>query len=258
MKQLKQTIMKTLIKILVIVLIVFFWFNSCRTGYVKQQGKVYYKYINGGDWTMEKELVDSADAATFTTIKTKLNLSLGKDKDHVFKNPFILRFADPNTFEQVKEYYWKDKNYVFLIGVDFGRNDFRVQGADPKTFVLMTYPWSKDANHVYYYDDSINEVSTNTFIAIDEHWGKDGRYYFQHSLKIDSVDYNEAEVVSSDYIKDKKHVFFHNKLVKDANPNTFKADGAGFFGHDDKYMFDEEKNKGPITEEYRNTYINQK
>jgi hypothetical protein len=250
--------MKTLIKILVIVLILFFWFNSCRTGYVKKHGKVYYKYIHGGNWTMVSDLIDSADAATFTTIETKLNLSLGKDKDHVFKDPFILRFADPNTFEQVKEYYWKDKNYVFLIGVDFGRNDFRVVGADPKTFVLMTYPWSKDANHVYYYVDSLEKVNPNAFISIDEDWGKDGRYYYLHTSKIDLVVYDEAVVVSKDYIKDKEHVFYHDKLVKDANPKTFKADGAGFFGHDDKYMFDEEKNTGPITEEYRNTYINQK
>jgi hypothetical protein len=44
----------------------------------------------------------------------------------------------------------------------------------------------------------------------------------------------------------------------DANPKTFKADGVGSFGHDDKFMFDWEKNKGPITEQYRQTYIDKK
>lgn len=45
----------------------------------------------------------------------------------------------------------------------------------------------------------------------------------------------------SDYIKDKNSVYFQNKLVQDADSKTFKADGAGAFGHDDKFMFIGEK-----------------
>ena len=46
-----------------------------------------------------------------------------------------------------------------------------------------------------------------------------------------------------------------NEQVSGANLRTFKADGIGWFGHDDKNMFDWAENKGPITEKYRKTYI---
>ncbi len=167
---------------------------------------------------------------------------------------FLLEDADPNSFEQVNEYFWKDKNYVFLLG--YGINETKINGADPQTFkVIENYQWSMDKNNVYFMFDKLNEVNTKTFIAIDQDWGKDNKNYYHHNLRVDSLDYSSARIISPDYISDRNRVYFRNLIVKDANPKTFKADGAGFFGHDDKFMFDYEKNEGPITEQYRKTYI---
>lgn len=213
---------------------------------------------------MENTLVKDADTETFETIKNDINKNLGKDKNNVFKDASILEHADPNTFEQVKEYYWKDKNNVYLL--QFGGTDNRIENADPKTFkVIKGYNWTHDKNNVYYEFDKLYEVNPNKFVAINENWGKDNQYYYYHNLRLDSLDYESAEIVNtyfmegsatpSDYIKDKKNVFFQNRLVKDANPLTFVADGVGTFGHDDKYMFSWEKNEGPITDQYKKTYI---
>lgn len=95
-------------------------------------------------------------------------------------------------------------------------------------------------------------------MAIDKDWGKDNRFYYYHNLRLDSLDYMTAKIISPYYIKDKSRVFFQDTLVNDANPKTFKVDGVGSFGHDDKYMFDWAKNEGPITEQYKKTYIDKK
>jgi hypothetical protein len=248
-------------------LLILFFLTGCHSGYEEKDGKVYHKWIHGGNWTKEYSLMEEADATSFTTIKHDLNIDLGKDKNHVYKDGSIIGQANPSTFEQVKEYYWKDAHHVFLL--QFGGTNCVIQNADPRTFqVIDNNLWAKDNVNIYYGFDKLSDVNTEEFVANNEEWGNDKSYYFYHNLRLDSLDYESAEIVNSyfmeepartsDYIKDKNHVFFQNRLVKDANPLTFVADGIGTFGHDDTYMFDWEKNVGPITEQYRKTYIEKK
>lgn len=239
---------------------------SC-SGYTKKDGKIYLRSSNEARIGVNYAEVKSADYKTFKVINHNLNIDLALDKKHVFIGASILEYADPNSFEHIKEYYWKDKKNVYLL--QFGRTDGRILNADPLTFqVIKNFLWSYDRNTVYYEFDKLEKVTPNRFVAIDENWGKDNRYYYYHNLRLDSLDYESAEIVNSycmkeparpsDYIKDKNHVFFQNKLVKDANPLTFVADGVGTFGHDDQYMFNWETNEGVITEQYKKTYIDKK
>lgn len=228
--------------------------TSCQSGYEEEQGKIYYKWIHGGNWTMKKSLLKEADASSFTTIKHNLNIHLGKDKNHVFKNAFLLEHVDPNTFKQVDGYYWKDKNYAYLL--QFCSTDCRIKASDPETFVVFKgYNWAKDKNNIYFELNKLREANAESFVVIDVDWGKDNEFYYYHDTRLGLLHYDSAEVVSPYYIKDKDNVYFRSTLVKGANPKTFKADGIGSFGHDDKNMFDGVKNKGSITEQYRRTYI---
>lgn len=231
--------------------------SCCHSGYEEKDGKIYLKWIHGGNWTKEYSLVKDADAKTFQTIKHNTNLNLGKDKNNVFKDTKILEKADPMTFEQVFEYYWKDKNNVYLL--QFGGNDCIIKHADPKTFeFLKNELWSKDKNHIYFKFEKLENVNPNDFIVINKDWGKDNNFYYYNNLKLDSLDFQSAVIVSASYIKDKNNVYYQNKLVNGANTKSFKADGVGSFGHDDVNMFEWDKNKGKITEQYRRTYINNK
>ena len=236
--------------------LIIIFLTSC-SGYTKKDGRVYLRSSNEASIGIKYTEVENADYETFKIINHNLNIDLAKDKKHVFKGASILEKADPNTFEQVKEYYWKDKNLVYLLR--FGGTECKIQNADPKTFtVIKAYLWSKDKNNVYYELDKLTDINPKAFIAIDEDWGKDDSFYYYHNLRLDSLDYKTAEIVSPNYIKDKRRVFFENILVNDANPKTFKPDGIGSFGHDDKFMFDWEKNVGPITVQYKKTYIDKK
>lgn len=233
-------------------------FISSCTGYTKKDGKVYIRHSKILSRIGVQYLeVKNADCETFEVIKNNLKIDLALDKNYVFLNTSILELADPNTFEQVKGYYWKDQKNVYLL--QFGSVNARIIDADPKTFEVFNNDlWSKDKNHIYYRVDKVMEVESKSFVLIDEDWGKDDDFYYYHNHKLYSLDYKSAKIVSPYYIKDKNCVFFRNTLVKDANPKTFKADGIGWFGHDDKYMFDWGENKGPITEQYKRKYIDKK
>lgn len=237
---------------IIVALVLLMLFTSCQNKYEEKDGQIYYIWVNGGTMAKENTLVKNADAASFETIKTGTKFSLGKDKKHVFFNAYVLENADPSTFINIQTSYFKDKNNVFVLQ---GTNvDARIIDADPKTFkILKEFSWTRDKNHVFYGRHKLEDINLQTFEVIDENWAKDGRHYFFNETKIDSLDYGTAEIVGANYIKDKKNVFYQNKLMKDANPATFKA-GNYSSGYDETYRYSFEKVVGLITEEYKNAH----
>ncbi|MCR9228458.1 MAG: DKNYY domain-containing protein [Flavobacteriaceae bacterium] len=234
-----------------------FSFTGCQnnSGYEEKNGKVYYKWVNGGNYKTEYTLVEAANPTTFEVIKQNLKVHLARDENHVFINAKVIDGADPSSFEQIKDYYWRDKNQVFLLSTDDQKYHV-IDGADPDSFeVIVNHYWSKDKLNVFYSATKLPDVSSSEFEAIDNHWGKDNDHYYYHSFRLGLLDYRTAEIINAYYIKDKDQVFFGNKLVQGADPKTFQVNKLEYFGHDDKNMFQWEKNKGPITEEYKNTYI---
>nr|WP_304621770.1 DKNYY domain-containing protein [Pontibacter harenae] len=224
------------------------------SGYTKKDGKVYLRSSNEARIGVRYLEVENADYSSFDVINHNTNLDLAKDKNHVFIGTSILADAEPSAFEHIKEYYWKDNNHVYLLR--FGDTDCKIKQADIRTFeVIDDNLWAKDKHHIYYGFDKLNGADPKKFKAIDEDWGKDDSFFYWHELRIDSLDYASAIILSPYYIKDKQHVYYNDRLVEGANASAFVPDGVGSFGHDDKNMYDREKNEGPITEQYRRTYI---
>jgi len=228
-----------------------------HSGYEERNGKVYHKSIHGGSWSKEFTLVEDADPKTFETIETNLSIDLGKDQFHVFIDGYVIEGADPITFEQVKEYYWKDKNAVYLFG--YGRIGSEIiEQADPNSFkVLNITDWASDKHNIYYMYSKLPDLNIDKFKPLSTDWGRDDKNYFYHDQRVDNLDYASAIILSAYYIKDDKHVFCRNEIVIDADPITFKPDGNGSFGHDKNYVFEWGKKKGPITDLYRKKYFDE-
>lgn len=229
--------------------------SSCHSGYTEKDGKIYFKWIHGGRWTKEYSLVEGADPETFSTINHSTNSYLAKDKNHVYLEASVLAFADPATFEQIRDYYWKDKNHVFSL--QFGGDTCVIKDADPATFELLgNYHWARDKQHVYFKFDKLKNCQVSQFTAIDKEWGKDNKHYFYNNKPVNLLDYPSARILSPYYIADKFHVFCQDSLIPDADVKTFmvEPDCDGSFGHDKSNMFNWYTNEGPITPEYRQTY----
>ena len=179
--------------------------TSC-SGYSKKDGKVYLRSSNEARLGVAYTEIKEADHETFKVIKNDQHLNLAKDKNHVFKGASILEHAEPNSFEQIKGYYWKDHKNVYLL--QYGDTDCRIPNADPASFeVINGYQWAKDKDHAYYEFDKLDDMEPKAFKAIDEDWGKNEHSYYYHNLRVDSLDYHTAEIVSPYYIKDRNSVF---------------------------------------------------
>ena len=227
------------------------------SGYTKKDGKVFLRNSDEAHIGVKYIELKKADYKTFIEIENNTNLYLAKDKRYIYVDGSILIGADPRTFKQIKEYYWKDKNYVYLLG--YGNEVSKINSADISSFYLLDNNlWAKDKKSIFYGSEKLEFVNRDKFIVINENWGKDDKYFYWQNLKLESIDFKTAEILNLNFIKDKYNVFFHNEIVIGCDASTFRTDGIGYNGHDNKNMFDGTTNLGPITDEYRKMYIEEK
>lgn len=201
-------------KILIISIISLFIFSSCRKGYVVENNKVYYEYWNEGTG-QNKSLIETANAETFKTLEFNCNcdFKFAKDQKHLYIDGQPIRDIDPNTFKFIGNYLFKDKDSVYFFGFYNNLNDCAIKGINPKNIKLLQYPWSKSGNILIHGNDTLLLHDIDNFIIIDEDWGKT-----------------------------KKHIINQNKIVKGADPKTFKVINS-YSGKDDRneYEFGEIK-----------------
>ena len=160
------------IRQIIIIILTTLFFTSCRLGYKIETDGVYYETWNEGNG-YKKRLIEQADAKTFQKLNFDCNLNFGKDKNHLFIDGELIKSIDPNTFEYIGNYIFRDKDSAYFFGFHNGDlNDCVIKGVNPDKIELIKYPWSKAENllingkYAVYIDD-IDE-----FVPIDDDWGK--------------------------------------------------------------------------------------
>lgn len=95
--------------------------------------------------------IDEADPTTFELLYNSYpdDLSIGKDKNNVYKKNKIIEGADVETFvwigdieSSVQNWYAKDKNHAYYYGEP-------IKESDPNTFTVVAPLISKDVKYVY-------------------------------------------------------------------------------------------------------------
>jgi len=118
---------------LVIILLI-----SCDTGYQQENNKWVWISYNEAVGKSVSEI----DEHDFESFKVLENENYAKDLNSVFYTGSKILFADPNTFEIIRNGYSRDKNRVYL-------DNELVVLADPKTFKLLEFPYSKDDSNIF-------------------------------------------------------------------------------------------------------------
>jgi hypothetical protein len=79
-------------------------------------------------------------------------------------------FLDLNTFISYKTCnFEKDKNYVYFYrSSSDGLMRFIVRRADPKTFEGMIGRWGKDSKHVFYETTIVEQADLNSFVVLKD------------------------------------------------------------------------------------------
>lgn len=120
---------------------IFFFFKSCRTGYVK----------NNGDWfwaTYDEShgkryhWIEGIDQKSFKVLS---NINFAIDKEHAYFQGKLIDKANPSHFQPLTDNtygYAKDGDHVFF-------DNAIIINADPLSFEVLDFPYSRDKNDVY-------------------------------------------------------------------------------------------------------------
>lgn len=228
-------------------------FAGCTLGYKNDGKEVTWNSWNEG-WGQTSFKVD-ADPKTFKS----LSGGYGRDSRHVFFMGGIIDGADPTTFKTHKDGYACDKNQAYYCGGALNGSDGKsfqslgevyardksqvyfdgeiIESADPESFEVHTYCLTEDKSDFYWLGKAVNVQDKSTFTVLGNKdsqrtsWAKDryNGYFLENRSVIHGIDYDsfhpvaeKAHLYSGCYAADKNRVYFTDKIVKGADPSSFR------------------------------------
>lgn len=216
-----------------------FWFiifsilTSCRRGYKLEGNKVYYESWNEGSG-QNKRLIEQADAKSFheLTIKSEADFELGKDKNHLFIDGVLINNIDPESFDFIGNYIFRDKDSAYFFGSFSELNECVIKGVNPNHIKLIKYPWAKADNLLIHGRGSIYLDDIDDFKPIDEDWGKTNKYVLNGNHILYDADVSTFKVISGFQGKDKNFNYEFGAIsegdFKKANYKSFDFDNKDF------------------------------
>ncbi len=228
-------------------------FAGCTLGYKNDGKEVTWNSWNEARGQMSFKV--DADPKTFKSLKG----SYGRDSRHVFFRGGIIDGADPNTIKILKDGYACDDKQAYYcgdalngsdgktfqsLGERYARDKFRVyfdgeamENTDPVSFEVHTYYLTEDKKDFYWLGKELNVQDKTTFTVLGDkdsrctRWAKDryNGYFMEDGSVIRGIDYasfhpvaEEVHLYSGCYAADKNKVYYRNKIVKGADPASFK------------------------------------
>ena len=222
-------------------------FTIISEGYAKDEKRAYFKGIG----------FDVQDLATLEVI----NARFVKDKTQVYFERKPIKGSDVHSFRVLNNYYAQDAQRAYyynfanelysgihpipcnsasfaLLDYPYSKDNASVfyvfdkmMGADASTFTILKNGYSKDAKSVFFSSKKIAEVDAATFTVImnpdaysleDACYGKDKTNVFMKERKIQVADIPTFKILGFGYTSDSKNVYYTGKIVKNADPNSFK------------------------------------
>ena len=181
------------------------------SGYYVRLTKVYY-YPGFG--LSQAFVIKGADPFSFEIIDS----TYAKDKAHVYYNGVQIPDSDPATFELLDFTYARDTRHVYLNGQIFNN--------DPAHFENISGNIYRDSQYIYWNGSSISEDPQN--LVVLGSFGfytylKDSQTVFVNGNPINSADPNMFQVINEGYSRDSKNAFYFDELIADADVATFEA-----------------------------------
>jgi hypothetical protein len=167
--------------------------------------------------------------------KIKFDQNYSKDSNNVYYmyshgEKSTLVGADSLTFEQINEFWAKDKNSIY-------NNGRKIDGVDMQTFqIINNSVFAKDKNNVYfpnYIDKGEVKFDAQTFEILSGTYLRDKNQIVSlfkaggasELIQITQVDIDTFQAVGGAFGKDKNHVYYDNKIINGADLETFKSTG---------------------------------
>lgn len=220
-------------------------------GYAKDGKQAYFK---GKGFEVK-------DVATLSVISARFV----KDKYQVYFDQSLVKGADAGSFRVLNDCYARDTDRIYYFGhpgdLYKGIHEIPCQAA---SFTILDYPYSKDANAVFYLYTRIKNADAASFSIIGNNFSRDKDHVYSganvlagadaatfmippHDGTADDMNYSKdkyhvywkdkgfpvADVAAFaplklDYATDGRDVYHKSRIVKGADPATFKVYDHGY------------------------------
>jgi len=188
-----------------------------------------------------------ADVSTFQELRD----GWAKDKDFVYRDGQKQAYVDidPKTLRVISPYVL-DKDNVWTSNL---RTIDKITNADVKSFTVLkgiNYPYlegpyAKDKNTAYYYSNVIQNADVNSLVFLGGEYAKDKNRVYKRGEVLPDVDTDSFVFVGNYYTKDKNQVFYEDeKLDIEIDPASFEFIYYSIIKDDKRvYFFNYDENK---------------
>lgn len=152
-----------------------------------------------------------------TTNSDKLDNGFVKKGDTIWFHDVALENVDPNTFELVDDYFFKDKDRVhfyetYRVSQDYFTSKRKrylpLENADPASFVVLGEGYAKDNSTAWYLDRAFKVEDLESLTVLNHHFIKDNKTAYLDRKTIGGSDGKTFEVISDHYAKDFKKYYY--------------------------------------------------
>ncbi len=216
----------------------------------KEYGFNYWKIEDGYVWHQGRKL-RKADPESFEVRSDHSQIFIARDKNNVFHAWSLMKNIDRDTFEEIANGYWVDKNLAYcehetsikplkgkdvgnfkFIGGPYARDSiFAYYGgralrncANPLNLKLMTSDdcwYVGDGCAVYYDGAEIKGVDSSSWKKLKGGFSCDNKNVYFGSKKLPSVKLDTWKTINGSYSRDEKNVYCMNLKLKEADPSTW-------------------------------------
>lgn len=166
-------------------------------------------------FTSCKSKKDNSKSNTATS--DKLDNGFVKKGDTIWFHDEALENVDPNTFELVDDYFFKDKYRVhfyetYRVSQDYFTSKRKrylpLENADPSSFMVLGDGYAKDNSTAWYLDRAFKVEDLESLTVLNHHFIKDNKTAYLDRKTIGGSDGKTFEVISDHYAKDFKKYYY--------------------------------------------------
>jgi hypothetical protein len=140
-----------------------------------------------------------------------------KKSDTIWFHDIALENVDPNTFEIVDDYFFKDKDRVcfydtYRVSQDYFTSKRKrilpLENADPHSFVSLGDGYAKDKSTAWYLDRAFKVDDLESLTVLNHHFVKDDKTVYLDRKPIAGSVGKSFELITDRYAKDSKRYYY--------------------------------------------------
>ena len=179
----------------------------------------YWKVENGKVWHQWKKLM-KADIESFEVYES--NDFIARDKEFVYFAWTKLSKVDRDTFQEVGDSYWKDKNHAYI------ENEASIKplkGFDSSSFKYLGNGFALDKSFAYFCGKEINNCNhpaTFKVLSENKNFAQDCENIYYESAVLKNADLKSWELLENGFSRDEKRVYFTARKLPKADIKTWE------------------------------------